>query len=98
MVHVGPDPPPFEGSVTCVAQGEFALPAAKGGGSEPRPPGQPLARVWVDFGADATTVGFTSEPPPGAPICIARETPCGPRTIGARLGDLLKWLVDPQAR
>ena len=32
----------------------------------------------------------------GAAIYFARETPCGPRVIGVRLGDLLNWLTDPQ--
>ena len=51
----------------------------------------------MDIGADSTTIGFRSEVPLGAAIYIARDTPCGPRVIGVRLGDLLKWLVDPHA-
>jgi hypothetical protein len=49
------------------------------------------------MGAYSTTIGFRSELQPSAPIYIAQETPCGPRVIGVRLGDLLKWLADPQA-
>jgi hypothetical protein len=53
--------------------------------------------VWVDVEADRTTIGFRSELPPTAAIYIARDTPCGPRVIGVRLGDLLRWLSDPQS-
>jgi len=96
-VYRGMDPPPGEESVTCVAQTEFALP-------EPytmdpagqKPARRPLAPVWLDVGAEATTIGFRSELSLGAPIYFARDTPCGPRVIGIRLGDLLNWLVDPQ--
>jgi hypothetical protein len=47
--------------------------------------------------ADRITVGFRSELPLTAAIYIGRDTPCGPRIIGVRLGDLLKWLSDPQS-
>jgi len=97
-VYMGTDTPPREGTITCVAQAEFALPQAHTPTpSQPQPIRQPLAPVWVDIGADATTIGFRSEVPLSAAIYVARDTPCGPRVIGVRLGDLLKWLVDPQA-
>jgi hypothetical protein len=97
-VYMGTDPPPREGTITCVAQAEFALPPAHTlDASEQTPSRQPLAPVWVDIGADSTTIGFRSELPLSAPVYIGRDTPCGPRVIGVRLGDLLKWLVDPQA-
>lgn len=97
-VYMGTDPPPREGMITCVAQTEFALPPP----SMPNAPGQqplrqPLAPVWVEIGADSTTIGFRSELPLSAAIYVGRDTPCGPRVIGVRLGDLLKWLVDPQS-
>lgn len=97
-VYMGTDPPPREGTLTCVAQAEFALPPPYvGNSSEQQPIRQPLAPVWVDIGAESTTIGFRSELPLSAAIYIGRDTPCGPRVIGVRLGDLLKWLVDPQA-
>lgn len=97
-VYMGTDPPPREGTMTCVAQQEFALPEPyMGDASREQPLRQPLAPVWVDIGADSTTIGFRSEVPLNAAIYVARDTPCGPRVIGVRLGDLLKWLVDPQA-
>jgi hypothetical protein len=92
-VYVGKDPLPREGTVTCVAQAEFALPRAP---TQP-PPHQPLSPVWVDIGPDSTTIGFRSEVPLSAAIYIGRDTPCGPRVIGVRLGDLLKWLADPES-
>ena len=96
-VYMGTDPPPGEDSVTCVAQAEFALPEPyTAGPSQQKPVRRPLAPVWLDIGVEATTVGFRSELPLGAPIYFARDTPCGPRVIGVRLGDLLNWLVDPQ--
>lgn len=96
-VYRGPDPPPQEGTLTCVAQAEFALPQAYPGDASARQPArQPLAPVWVDIAADSTTIGFRSELPLSAAIYIGRETPCGPRVIGVRLGDLLNWLVDPE--
>jgi hypothetical protein len=97
-VYMGTDPPPYEGTLTCVAQKEFALPPPSPfDPSEPHPTRQPLAPVWVEIGADSTTIGFRSELPRSAAIYIGQETPCGPRLIGVRLGDLLKWLVDPHA-
>ncbi len=97
-VYMGPDPPPREGTITCVAQADFALPQPYTlSPSEQLPMRQPLAPVWVEIGADSTTIGFRSELPLSAAIYIGRDTPCGPRVIGVRLGDLLKWLVDPQA-
>ena len=97
-VYMGTDPPSREGTITCVAQAEFALPQPYvGNASEQQPIGQPLAPVWVEIGAESTTIGFRSELPLSAAIYIGRDTPCGPRVIGVRLGDLLKWLVDPQA-
>jgi hypothetical protein len=81
-----------------VAQEEFQLPQPYTiNVSDQERIRQPLAPVWVDIGADSTTIGFRSELPLNAAIYIGRDTPCGPRVIGVRLGDLLKWLVDPQA-
>lgn len=97
-IYMGTDPPPREGTMTCVAQHEFALPEPYAGdASREQPARQPLAPVWVDIGAESTTIGFRSEVPLSAAIYVARDTPCGPRVIGVRLGDLLKWLVDPRA-
>ena len=97
-VYMGTDPPPREGTITCVAQAEFALPQPYTlNASEQQALRQPLAPVWVEIGADSTTIGFRSELPLSAPIYIGQDTPCGPRVIGVRLGDLLKWLVDPKA-
>lgn len=97
-VYMGTDPPPREGTITCVAQTEFALPPPSTlSAPEQQPLRQPLAPVWVEIGADSTTIGFRSELPLTAAIYVGRDTPCGPRVIGVRLGDLLKWLVDPQA-
>ena len=96
-VYRGADPPPAEATITCVAQAEFALPDAYLiNASEQKPLRQPLAPVWIETGVEATTIGFRSEVPLGAAIYFARETPCGPRIIGVRLGDLLNWLTDPQ--
>jgi hypothetical protein len=97
-VYVGSDPQPREGTVTCVAQAEFALPRGTApAASAQQPPRRPASPVWVDAGPDSITVGFRSEVSARAAIYIARDTPCGPRVIGVRLGDLLTWLVDPQA-
>jgi hypothetical protein len=97
-VYMGTDPPPTEGSITCVAQQEFALPHGYSLDASDRPAlRQPLAPVWVDIGIDSTTIGFRSELPLSAPIYFGQETPCGPRVIGVRLGDLLAWLVDPHS-
>ena len=97
-VYMGTDPPPTEGTITCVAQQEFALPPGYSiDGSAQQPLRQPLAPVWVDIGIDSTTIGFRSELPLSAPIYFGQETPCGPRVIGVRLGDLLAWLVDPES-
>jgi hypothetical protein len=89
------DPPPGEDTVTCVAQSEFVLPVTSAA-AKPTPIRRPLAPVWLDIGTEATTIGFRSELPLGAAIYFARDTPCGPRVIGVRLGDLLNWLTDPQ--
>jgi hypothetical protein len=97
-VYLGPDPPPYEGTITCVAQAEFALPEPNTANMSRQPPfRQPLAPVWVDLAVDSVTIGFRSELPLDAAIYFGRETPCGPRVIGVRLGDLMNWLVDPQA-
>jgi hypothetical protein len=97
-VYMGADPLPREGTITCVAQAEFGLPQPDArNASDKQPMRRPLAPVWVEIGVDSTTIGFRSELPPSAAIYIGQETPCGPRVIGVRLGDLLKWLVDPQA-
>lgn len=95
-VYMGTEPPDREGAITCVAQREMALPPRYAGSTTVQQSNrQPLAPVWVEVGAEATTIGFRSELPLSAPIYIARETPCGPRVIGVRLGDLLRWLADP---
>jgi hypothetical protein len=97
-VYMGTDPPPREGTVTCVAQKEFALPPRYASPDPVRDPSErPLAPVWVSISPDRTTIGFRSELPLSAAIFIGRETPCGPRLIGVRLGDLLKWLTDPHS-
>jgi hypothetical protein len=100
-VYMGTDPLPREGTLTCVAQAEFGLPQPPRpnarNASDVQPLRRPLAPVWVEIGADSTTIGFRSELPPSAPIYFGQDTPCGPRVIGVRLGDLLKWLADPQA-
>jgi hypothetical protein len=97
-VYVGKDPLPHEGTITCVAQKDFALPQAPAPGATSQPPPrQPLSPVWVDIGPDSTTIGFRSEVSLNAAIYIGRDTPCGPRVIGVRLGDLLKWLADPES-
>jgi len=96
--YVGNDPPRAEGTITCVAQQEFALPARS---ATPRSAAaaiqRPLAPVWVSTTGDGITVGFRREVPLSAPIYIGQETPCGPRVIGVELGDLLKWLADPSS-
>jgi hypothetical protein len=97
-IYVGSDPPPREGTLTCVAQQEFTVPARRTSPDPVRDPRErPLAPVWVTMAPDRTTIGFRSELPLSAAIFIGRETPCGPRLIGVRLGDLLKWLTDPQS-
>jgi len=97
-VYMGTDPPPREGTITCVAQTEFALPQPyTSNASRQQPLRQPLAPVWVEIDPGSTTIGFRSELPLGAALYFAQETPCGPRVIGVRLGDLLKWLADPYA-
>ena len=96
-VYVGNDPPPGEATVTCVALSEFTLPERSAVNAALSPPRRPLAPVWLEMGAESTTIGFRSELPLGAAIYFARETPCGPRVIGVRLADLLNWLVDPQS-
>jgi len=97
-VYLGGDPVPREGTVTCVAQVEFGLPQASTANTSAKQPlRRPLAPVWLETRPDSTIIGFRSELPPSAPIYFAQETPCGPRVIGVRLGDLLKWLADPQA-
>ena len=96
--YMGTAPPPHEGTTTCVAQREFSLPPAyQPLGPEQDPVRRPLAPVWVDTQPDRITVGFRAELPLSAAIYIGRDTPCGPRIIGVRLGDLLKWLADPQS-
>jgi hypothetical protein len=96
--YMGTDPPPRDGTITCVAQREFALPPPHSSRDPERDPiHRPLAPVWVTIGVDRTTIGFRSELPRNAAIYIGQETPCGPRLIGVRLGDLLNWLADPQS-
>lgn len=94
----GSDPPPRDGTITCVAQREFGLPPVHSS-ENPERDGvrRPLAPVWVTVDPDRTTIGFRSELPASAAIYIGQDTPCGPRVTGVRLGDLLKWLADPQS-
>ena len=96
--YMGTEPPPREGTITCVAQREFSLPPAYQSEDPERDPvRRPLAPVWLTMEADRTTIGFRRELPESAAIYIGRDTPCGPRVIGVRLGDLLKWLADPRS-
>lgn len=103
--YMGTDPPPRDGTVTCVAQKEFELPSPFAAGVAVRDSAEkqrdsarrPLSPVWVHIGADRTTIGFRSELPLNAAIYIGQDTPCGPRLTGVRLGDLLKWLSDPES-
>lgn len=94
--YMGTDPPPHEGTITCVSQREFALPA-QSTKAHPRadPVRRPLTPVWVATGGDGITIGFTRDLPSSAPVYIGQDTPCGPRLIGVELGDLLRWLSDP---
>ena len=96
--YMGADPQPREGTITCVSQREFALPA-QSTSKHPRadPVRRPLTPVWVSTGGDGITIGFARELPSSAPIYIGQDTPCGPRLIGVELGDLLKWLSDPSS-
>ena len=94
----GSQPPPREGTITCVAQRDFGLPPAYASPDPERDPTRrPLSPVWVALDADRTTIGFRAELPPSAAIYIGQDTPCGPRLTGVRLGDLLAWLADPQS-
>jgi hypothetical protein len=96
--YMGDNPPPREGTITCVAQREFALPPPYTSADPVRDPvHQPLTPVWLAIEHDRTTIGFRSGVSPDAEIFIGQETPCGPRLIGVRLRDLLTWLVDPAA-
>jgi hypothetical protein len=94
--YVGSGPPPHDGTMTCVAQREFALPAPSAATRPGRAPvSRPLTPVWVSTAGDGITIGFAREVSPSAPIFLGQDTPCGPRLIGVELGDLLKWLSDP---
>jgi hypothetical protein len=93
----GTDPPPREGTLTCVAQQEFALPSPYPSPSGVSPSPRPLAPVWLKLEPDKTTIGFRREVPASAALFIGQDTPCGPRLVGVRLGDLLKWLSDPRS-
>lgn len=98
VIYRGSDPQPRDGTITCVAQGTFTLPPTHGGAaSSVDGPRQPATPVAIDTGPDRTTIVFSAELPPVAAIYIGQDTPCGPRLIGVRLGDLLKWLADPAA-
>jgi hypothetical protein len=73
----GTEPPPREGTITCVAQKEFGLPPAH----EPQDPDRdpvhrPLSPVWIGMEADRTTIGFRAELPPTAAIYIGQDTTC----------------------
>ena len=96
--YVGRDPRPRDGTLTCVAQREFALPPPHTAADPERDPvRRPMTPVWVSIAPDSTTIGFRQEVPATAALYIGQDTPCGPRLIGVRLGDLLKWLEDPQS-
>jgi len=96
--YLGTDPPPHEGTITCVAQQEFTLPPPYLSADLKRDPfRRPLAPVSVSIGADRTTIVFRRELPRSAAIFIGHDTSCGPHVIGVRLADLLKWLSDPES-
>lgn len=96
--YMGADPKPREGTITCVAQREFALPAPGGADSSPQDPARrPLTPVWLDVAPDSMTIVFSRELPPTAAVYLGQDTPCGPRLMGVRLGDLLKWMSDPRS-
>jgi hypothetical protein len=96
--YMGTAPPPRAGTLTCVAQREFALPPPYAG-SAPDPDAftRPLLPVSLTLGVDSTTIVFRREMPPTSAIYLGQDTPCGPRLIGVRLGDLLKWLENPHS-
>ena len=98
VTYRGTGPPPREGTITCVAQREFALPPPY---TSPDPQHDPVHRpstpVSITLGADTTTIVFTRDLPASAAIYLGQDTPCGPRLIGVRLGDLLNWLTDPHS-
>jgi hypothetical protein len=94
--YVGSGPPPHDGTITCVSQREFALPAPPTGDRPRRtPPPRPLTPVWVSTEGEGITIGFARKVAPTAAVYLGQGTPCGPRLIGLELGDLLKWLSDP---
>jgi hypothetical protein len=95
--YVGADPQPREGTITCVAQREFAFSTPDPSHGPQRDPSRPLSPVWLTVAPDSVTIGFRQEVPPGAALYIGQDTPCGPRLIGVRLGDLLRWLTDPRS-
>jgi hypothetical protein len=96
--YMGPDPPRPESTITCVAQREFALPPqSESPHARIDRARRPLTPVWLSTEGEGITVGFAREVPLSAPIYIGQDTPCGPRLIGVELGDLLKWLADPQS-
>jgi hypothetical protein len=94
--YVGSEPPQHDGTITCVAQKDFALPKR----ATPVPGREsirrPLAPVWIATDGEGITIAFRREVSRSAAVYIGQETPCGPRLIGVRLGDLLKWLADPR--
>ena len=93
--YVGSDPPVHDGTITCVAQREFALRAPSASSHRSDPIRRPLSPIWVSTQGDGITIGFRQEVSRSAAVYIGQDTPCGPRLIGVRLGDLLKWLADP---
>jgi|RhiMethySRZTD1v2_1073278.scaffolds.fasta_scaffold668329_1 hypothetical protein len=96
--YVGTDPPQHDATITCVAQKEFTTPPPYPSGNRERDPlRRPLTPVSLSVDADGITIAFRREVARGAPVYIGQDTPCGPRLIGVRLGDLLQWLVDPEA-
>jgi hypothetical protein len=96
MTYVGSDPPRHEGTINCVAQQDFAIPASAASVRPTADPvRRPLAPVWISTTADGIVIGFARELTPSAPIYLGQDTPCGPRLIGVELNDLLKWLADP---
>jgi hypothetical protein len=98
VTYRGTDPQPRDGTHTCIAQQAFELPPAHPPrSSAPDGVHQPVTPVSVAVGPDRTTIVFSSELPLAAAVYIGQDTPCGPRVIGVRLGDLLKWLSDPQS-
>src|SRR5687767_10065912 len=56
-VYMGTDPPQGEGTITCVAKGEYALPAPYSTSvAEQKPIRRPLAPVWLKLDPESITI------------------------------------------